>query len=101
MLVCRSVLLLLLLRRRRLLVLVLAGLLLLLLLLLVLLLVLLRTELGSRRRREVVGGRHVGGRARQAQYFYCGLVEFSFWLGAVKDREGPGASPCCCCFQCD
>lgn len=100
MLVCRSVLLLLLLRRRRLLVL--AGLLLLLLLLLVLLLVLLRTELGSRRRRrEVVGGRHVGGRARQAQYFYCGLVEFSFWLGAVKDREGPGASPCCCCFQCD
>lgn len=100
MLVCRSVLLLLLLRRRRLLVL--AGLPLLLLLLLVLLLVLLRTELGSRRRRrEVVGGRHVGGRARQAQYFYCGLVEFSFWLGAVKDREGPGVSPCCCCFQCD
>lgn len=86
-LVRRSVLLLLLLRRRLLLLL----LLLILARLLLLLLVLLRTVLSSRRgeRREVVGGRHVGGRTRQAQYFYCGLVEFSFWLGAVKDRGGP------------
>lgn len=93
-----SVLLLLLLLRRRLLLLlllVLAGLLLLLLLVL-LLLVLLRAVLSSGRgeRGEVVGGRHVGGRARQAQYFYCGLVEFSFWLGAVKDRGGALARVC-------